>query len=319
MKNSVGGEANVGRFEEGQASPSRRCIAARSSLEADVPGSLKPWLAIRQGGKLSRQAIRVDALGLWESPFSFCYSFGMAQERKSPQEKKQLEYTRSHFTFSNRSDRVFSKVWKRKKAHANRVVRRKGDDLLAQAKPGIGAEDAVELGEGITTSRIEKFKIPERLRKRGTVSVGEKVRLKLQRRKETVGRRTLSHEKYDLLATSAVKTVTSLEGNELKMMAHRMSRLCQGGDPIEFQRIQQSSDPIDQALKFFDRVFRGSAPERLALRRNKSLCKAWCDWIDVANRILQRDRRPFQTKAEEKLATEKKLKAMYRAARPQVD
>ena len=194
VKNSVGREANVGRFEEGQVSPSRRCIAARSSLEADVPGSLKPWLAIRQGGKLSRQAIRVDALGLWESPFSFCYSFGMAQERKSPQEKKQLEYTRSHFTFSNRSDRVFSKVWKRKKAHANRVVRRKGDDLLAQAKPGIGAEDAVELGEGITTSRIEKFKIPERLRKRGTVSVGEKVRLKLQRRKETVGRRTLSHE-----------------------------------------------------------------------------------------------------------------------------
>jgi len=251
-----------------------------------------------------------------ESRFSFCYSFGMAQERKSPQEKKQLEYTRDHFTYGNASHRAFPKVWRRKKAYVNRSFRRKSDDLFAQAKPGIGAEDAAAIGEGVTTARIARFHAEKRLYKSGTVSVGERIRHKLQRRKETVGRRPKNSAKYDRMAAAAVNTVTALEGNELKMVAHRMSRLCQRGDPIEFQRIQQSSDPIDQALKFFERIFRGSAPERLALRRSNALCKAWCDWIDVANRILQRDRRPFQTKAEEKLATEKKLKAMYRASRP---
>jgi hypothetical protein len=239
----------------------------------------------------------------------------MAQERKSPQLRKHLEYTRDHFTYGHASHRAFPKVWKRKKAYVNRSFRRKGDDLLAQAKLGIEAEDAAMIGEDVTTARIAKFHTEKRLYKSGTVSVGERVRQKLQRRKESVGRRPKSKGNYDRLATEAVRTVTALEGNELKLVAHRMSRLCQGGDPVEFQRIQQSSDPIDQAVKFFGGVFRGSAPEKLALRRNKSLCRAWSNWIDTANRILLADRRPFETKAEQKVATEKKLKAAYRATR----
>ena len=39
------------------------------------------------------------------------YILGMAKERKSPQEKKSLEYTRDHFTFAEHSS--FPKTWKR--------------------------------------------------------------------------------------------------------------------------------------------------------------------------------------------------------------
>ena len=239
----------------------------------------------------------------------------MAKERKSPQEKKRLDYTRNHFTFANRSSRAFPKVWKRKKTQVNRSFRRKGEGLLSQAKTGIAAEDAAVIGEEVTTSGIHQFHVRKRLHKLSTVSVGEKVRLKLEKRSEMVGRRVQSHRKYDRLAASAVFTLTSLTGDQLAEVAHRASRLCHFCDQQEIKRLRRSNDPIDQALEFFHNVSWGSAREKDALRRTR-LCQAWSDWIDSANRILERDRRPIEKKVTEKLATEKRLKAMYRATKP---
>lgn len=198
----------------------------------------------------------------------------------------------------------------------NRSFRRKGDDLLAQAKPGIAAEDAATIGEDVTVGRISKFLATKRLYKQGTVSVGEKVRLTLQKRKEMVGRRTDSHRKYDVLAVSAVRTFTNLDGDELAAVAHRASRLFHFSDQQEIKRLRQSDDPIDQALHFFRGVSSGFANEKNALRRNRQLCQDWSDWIDKVNKILERDRRPFERKAQEKLAIEKKLKATFRGAKP---
>ena len=240
----------------------------------------------------------------------------MARERRSPQEKKRLEYTRNHFTFGRQSSRTFPKVWKRKKAYVNRSFRRIGDGLLAQAKPGIPAEEAVAIGEDVTIARIEKLRDRRALHKGGTVSVGEKVKLKLERRKEMVRRRVGSHEKYDRLAASAVETLTSLSGEQLAEVAHRASRLCHFIDQRQILRLRQSSDPIDQALHFFRSVSWGSAPEKQALCRNKELWDAWSSWIDAVNRILRRDRRPSERKEQEKVETEKKLKAVNRASRP---
>lgn len=130
----------------------------------------------------------------------------MASERKSPQQKKQLEYTKDHFTFGQHSSRMFPTIWKRKKTRANREYRRKSEELLAQAKPGIPVDDVELLADDLTAARFQKSVIRKRLHKTGTVTVGEKVKRKLERREETAGRKVQRHQHYDHAATSAINT-----------------------------------------------------------------------------------------------------------------
>src|SRR5215469_7742839 len=113
----------------------------------------------------------------------------MTQVRKTPQEKKGLEYTKDHFTFGQQSSRTFPKTWKRKKAHANREYRRKSGELLAQAKPGIGSQDLPAIADDLTAARFTKSVVRKPLEKTDTVTLEEKVRLKLARREKSVGRR----------------------------------------------------------------------------------------------------------------------------------
>ena len=62
--------------------------------------------------------------------FSECVREGRStMGRKSPQEKKELEYTKDHFTFGWNSSRAFPKTWKRKKTNLNREYRRKSGEL----------------------------------------------------------------------------------------------------------------------------------------------------------------------------------------------
>ena len=79
----------------------------------------------------------------------------MGKERKSPQQKKALRYSKDHFTFSE-SPHAFPKQWKRKKTHANRKYHRKSDELLVQAKPEISAEDADLIVGDVTESQLKK-------------------------------------------------------------------------------------------------------------------------------------------------------------------
>ena len=78
----------------------------------------------------------------------------MAKERKSPQEKKSLEYTRDHFTFAEHSS--FPTTWKRKKTHANREFRRKSAELLVQAKSGMAVDDVALIADDLTASLFQK-------------------------------------------------------------------------------------------------------------------------------------------------------------------
>ncbi|HWW97376.1 MAG TPA: hypothetical protein VNY74_06755 [Edaphobacter sp.] len=242
------------------------------------------------------------------------YIFGMAKERKSPQEKKSLEYTRDHFTFAEHSS--FPKTWKRKKTHANREYRRKSDELLVQAKPGMAADDVALIADDLTAALFQKSVVRKPLRKTGTVTAGEKVKLGLAKRDQRVGRRAQSHEAYDRAATLAVRTLTSLDGERLVSAARRAGILCGLGFTEEHGRLLRSSDSLDRALYFLYLLTSGSGREIDALRRNEELGAALTAWVTKANRILARDRRAIEKKVEQKQMAGKKVNALRRATHP---
>jgi hypothetical protein len=241
------------------------------------------------------------------------YIFGMAKERKSPQEKKSLEYTRDHFTFAEHSS--FPKTWKRKKTHANREFRRKSDELLVQAKSGMAADDVALIADDLTVALFQKSVIRKPLRKTGTVTVGEKVERKLAKREQSVGRRARSHESYDRAATSAVHTLISLDGERLVSTVRRAGILCGSGLTEEHGRLLRSRDSLDRALYFLYQLTSGSGREIDALRRNEKLGAALAAWVTKANRILASDRRAIEKKLEQKQMAGKTVNALHRAVR----
>jgi len=231
----------------------------------------------------------------------------MAMERKSPQQKKQLEYTKGHFTFGWNSSRMFPTTWKRKKTRANREYRRKSEELLTQAKPGIAVDDVELIADDLTSARFQKSVIRKRLHKTGTVTVGEKVKRKLQRREESAGRRVQHNQHYDRLAASAISTLRSLDGEKLVGVVRRADLLCAARKADELGRVLRSNDPIDRALHFLYRLGSGSAFEIDALRRNQELDKVLGIWMGKAKRILRRDRRAIETKLDQKQTVRMKL------------
>jgi hypothetical protein len=173
-----------------------------------------------------------------------CYIFGMTKERKSPQQKKRLAYTKGHFTFGWQSSRMFPKTWKRKKTRVNREYRRKSEELLAQAKPGIAADDVALIADDLTAARFQKSVVRKRLHKTGTVTVGEKVKQKLERREQAAGRNVQRHQGYDHAATSAISTLSSLDGEKLVDVVRHADLLCGAGNADELRRVLQSKDPV---------------------------------------------------------------------------
>ena len=234
----------------------------------------------------------------------------MARERKSPQQKKQLEYTKDHFTFGWHSSRMFPTTWKRKKTRANREYRRKSEELLAQTRPGIAVDDVELLADDLTAARFQKSVIRKRLHKTGTVTVGEKVKRKLERREATAGRKVQRHQHYRLAATSAISTLGSLDSEKLVGVVRRADLLCAARNADELKRVLQSNDPIDRALHFLYRISSGSAFEIDALRRNPELDEALGIWMEKAKRILRRDKRAVETKLDQKQMARKRLAAL---------
>jgi len=209
----------------------------------------------------------------------------MARQRKSPQQKKEMEYTKDHFTFASSSK--FPKVWKRKKALVNREFRRKSDELLTQAKPGIAADDVELLGDDLTAARFQKSVARKRLLKwtrSASARAGRKVRL-------------IQH--HDQAAASAISRRGSLRGEELVAVVMR-------ADLLSLRGGAQSKGTIDHALHFIYCVaILGSAQDTDALHRN--LAKALGIWIEKAMRILTRDKRAVATKLDQR-RTRRKLK-----------
>lgn len=226
--------------------------------------------------------------------------------KKSPQEKKQLEYSRGHFTFFKHSS--FPKTWKRKKNHANRQYRRKTEELLAGLKPGMGEDDLT--CDDLTAARFQKSITRKRLYKQSTVTLGEKVKAKLEKREATVGRRVKRHQYYDREAASAISTLSSLDGEKFVDVVRHADILCDTRNADELLRVQQSLDPVDKALHFLYRVASGSGFELEALRRNPQLDKELAVWIERAKRILNRNHRAVETKLDQTRATKKKLRVL---------
>jgi hypothetical protein len=186
-------------------------------------------------------------------------------DRKSPQEKKQLEYTKDHFTFGWQSSRMFPKTWKQKKTWANRQYRRRSQELLAEMKPGMGEHDLVS--DDLTAARFKKSVSRKRLHKSGTVSLGEKVKAKLDKRTALVGRRMQRKQTCERWARSSVTTLNGLRGDEFKEVARRAKSLCTG-NMSELRRVMSSQDPVNRALEFLYRVSVGFAHESDALHRS---------------------------------------------------
>lgn len=234
----------------------------------------------------------------------------MSREGKSPQEKKTLEYTKDHFTFGYNSSRALPRIWKRKKAHANRKYRRKSAELLTQAKPGVNAEGAELVAGELTAVHLKQSISRKRLLKHGTVSLGEKIKIKLAKRNEMIGRRAYSHRHYDQEATFAIHILTALEGEKLADAISQASLLCHPGNHEERFCLSRSKDDLNRALTFFVNAHWGHANERDALRRNQKLCMAFQHWVEKANCMLNQPKLNSQKKIEEQQLIKNKVRAL---------
>jgi hypothetical protein len=238
----------------------------------------------------------------------------MSKERKSPQQKKELQYTRDHFTGGfNSSAHGFSKGWRRKKAQVNREYRRKSDELLSLVKPGLEAQDVRVIADELTTAHLQKSVTRRRLHKVGTISIGERVKKRLQRRAEAVGRKVEQHQRFDDAAAKAVRTLNGLGGKELVGVINRAELLRKrNGD--ELKRVGESKDAVDQALSFLYAVSVGSARELDALGRNPKLNRLLGSWIQKANRIMAKEQSEQERKRNEKETARQRLKLVRKAS-----
>lgn len=234
----------------------------------------------------------------------------MGKERKSPQEKKQLEYTRDHFTGGFNSSRGFPAVWKRKKAKINRQFRRKSDELLAPLKPGIAASDAKNVSDDLTAGRFQQSVSRKRLRKVSTITVGEKVKNKLDRRAEAVGRRKHEHRFQDERAAAAARVLNGISDDRLPSVARQMDLLCRQRNGNEKERVRMSQEPLDRALYFLYEVSWGSRPELDALQRNPEIGEHVRTWIRRATRLIEKENRRRERELEERRTAKSKTRIL---------
>ena len=242
------------------------------------------------------------------------YSSVMPRQQKSPQQKKQLELKKDHFTFTD-APHAFRKNWKKKKANVNRQYRRRSDEVLCIAKPEISGEDAEVLVGDVTVAHLENSISERRVRKRSTVSLGEKIKTKSLNRQERIGRRVESKRESSHVVQSAVSTLVALDGEELVQVVNRIDKVLHGGDPIEWMRLYQSKDRIDRAILFVEQIERGDWTLSEALRTDQKLCKTFQSWAVKASRILAKQARPSQRKLAQKVAIKKKVNILIRQNR----
>lgn len=239
----------------------------------------------------------------------------MKRERKPPQQKKALEYTRDHFTCGE-SAHGFRRTWPRKKAHTNREYRRKSGELLSQAKPGISADDAEVVAGEVTVAHLKKSVSRKRLHKWGPVTVGEGVKLKLEKRVANIGRKVISHKKYDDIVAQSLKALHSLQGEQLIDAVRRALQINLSHDYEVKSRLARSKDPVERALHVFSDVcfdnnyLAGNGYLIDSIRRNPELCKEFWRWVEKYERVLKKDMRNVRRKLAEKTAARKKINSI---------
>jgi hypothetical protein len=245
----------------------------------------------------------------------------MTREKKSPQQKKALEYTRDHFTCGE-SAHGFRRTWPRKKTRMNREYRRKSEELLSRAKPGMPADDAEIVAGEVTVGQLKKSVSRKRLHKWGPVTVGEGVKLKLEKRAEKTGSKVRSHKKYNDIVAQSLNTLNSLQGDQLTDATCRAYQLnCSHDHKAKF-RLAQSKDPVDRALQVFSDIcfdnnyLCGNGYLIDSIRRNPELCRDFWRWIEKYERAIKKDLRIMQRKLAEKAVGKKKVNSTHRQAAP---
>ena len=238
------------------------------------------------------------------------YIFLMAKEPKSPQEKKRLAYAKDHFSPGEHSSSRHS--WGRKKTSTRRQYRRKSDELFGAVKPGMDAESVSRITEDVTVGHVQKSVTKRKVSKWGVLTLAEKVPLTLERREERIRRRKISSSARRDRVTSAIKTLNLLVGDRLVEFVRRFAFLYRGSDPVGYQKMHVSKDPLDQAFLFLYELQQGRGSYREMICNSDELKAALDAWVVKANRILARDQRALARKAEEKQQIGKKINALRR-------
>jgi hypothetical protein len=217
----------------------------------------------------------------------------MTPERESPQEKKRRDYS-ERVSGGNRRNAEARKKEKKKVGHETRS---KADELLAQVKPQLSAEDTEVIAGELTAAHLRKSVSRQGVRKDGAAPFSEILEWHRERRRTSFGRKTSMRPHYDRIATEAVSILSSLEGEQMIAAARRAGILCAPENRHKFVDVLSLPHPIDHALDFVRRVIsHGSVQEHQALCRNKELDKTFTAWLQRANRILNKDRLAAQRK-----------------------
>lgn len=216
----------------------------------------------------------------------------MAFERESPQEKKRRDYS-ERVSGGNRRNAEARKKEKKKVGHETRS---KTDELLAQVKPQLSAKDTEVIAGELTAAHLRKSVSRKGVRKDGAAPLSEILEWQRERRLTSFGRKTSMRPHYDRIATEAVSILSSLEGEQMVVVARRAGILCAPENRHKFVDVLSLSHPIDRALDFVRRAISCFSEERQALCRNKDLDEEFTAWLQRANRILNKDRLAAQRK-----------------------
>src|SRR5580698_38579 len=120
----------------------------------------------------------------------------MAFERESPQEKKRRDYS-ERVSGGNRRNAEARKKEKKKVGHETRS---KADELLAQVKPQLSAEDTEVIAGELTAAHLKKSVSRKGVRKDCAVPLSETLEWQRERRRTSFGRKTSMRPHYDRIA-----------------------------------------------------------------------------------------------------------------------
>jgi hypothetical protein len=216
----------------------------------------------------------------------------MTPERKSPEEKKRREYS-ERVSGGNRRN---AEARKKEKKKVGNETRSKEDELLAQVKPQLSAEDVEVTAGELTAAHLRKSVNRKGVRKDGAAPLSEILEWQRERRRESFGRKTSMHPHYNRIAAEAVGVLRSLEGEQMVAATRRAAILCAPENRHQFVDLLSLSNPVDRALDFVRRAISRWSDEHQALCRNKDLDKAFTAWLQRANRILKKDSLAAQRK-----------------------
>jgi len=226
----------------------------------------------------------------------------MKSERESPQEKKLRECS-DRVTPGNRRNAEARKKEKKKVGHETRS---KTDELLAQVKPQLSAEDTEVIAGELTSTQLQKSVNRKRVLKYDAVPFSQTIEWQRERRLVSFGRKTKALPHYDRRAKEAIDTLNAINEKQFVDVARRAGKLCTPEFRHTFSNQLKVDDPIDRALHFLWSVSWGSNEDNQALCRNRELGKAFTAWIKRANRILAKDWLAAQKKLQEQQTIKKK-------------